>query len=219
MTRRLLPFQPTLDLLAQRWGSAGPLLAGFPLLARGRPLPVAEIADATGADVHRIEEALDAARCERDARGRLIDLYGLTLTPTLHRLEIGSRALFSCCALWAHVIPKLVATTVRVESVDPLRREIVRLWLSSGGIERVEPAGAAASLAVARREAIAASVGAAFCSQVRHFVSRDSAEEFAAARPSCDVLDLAELQEAADYLHAAIWTAAGARARPGPGPG
>ncbi len=60
------------------------------------------------------------------------------------------------------------------------------------------------------REAIAADVGAAFCSQVRHFVSGDSAEEFAAARPGCHAVELGELQEAADRLHRSIWSAIGA---------
>ena len=114
-------FTPTIQLLARRWADAGVLLPAFPLLARGQPLEIDEIAAASGIAVDRVTRALDAARCERDAKGRLIDLYGLTLTPTHHRLEIGHKVLFSCCALWAHVIPKLVDSTVRVESVDPLR--------------------------------------------------------------------------------------------------
>ena len=56
----------TLDLLAARWGSAGPLLAGFPLLARGRAVEVEEIAAAAGAEAEQVELASDAARCERD---------------------------------------------------------------------------------------------------------------------------------------------------------
>ncbi len=205
--KRLRPFRPTIELLAARWGNAGPLLRGFPLLARGKPLPVEAIAEATGTKVDLVERAVDAARCERDARGRVIDLYGMSLTPTLHRLEIDSKILFSCCALWAHVIPKLVAATVRVESVDPIQREVVRLSVSAEGIESVGPAGSAATLAIATQEAIEADVYDAFCCQVRHFVSRESAEEFAAARSSRHVLEPSELQAAADLLHEAIWGA------------
>ena len=205
--KRLRPFRPTIELLADRWRDAGPLLRGFPLLARGRPIPVEAIAEATGARVDLVDRALAVARCERDARGRLIDLYGMSLTPTLHRLEIDGKILFSCCALWAHVIPKLVAATVRVESVDPIRREVVRVSVSTEGIESVDPAASAATLAIATKEAIEADVGDAFCCQVRHFVSRESAEEFAAARSSCHVLELSELQAAADLLHESIWSA------------
>ena len=204
---RLQRFQPTLDLLASRWGEAGPLLPGFPLLAQGRPLPVEEIAKATGAEVGEIEAAVDAARCERDAQRRLIDLFGLMLTPTHHRLEIGDKVLFSCCALWAHVIPKLVDSRVWVESVDPRRHELVRLSISHASVESADPPGAAATLALATQETIEADVSRAFCSQVRHFVSRESAEEFAAGLPTCHAVELAELQEAAELLHRAIWSA------------
>jgi len=171
-------------------------------------LTIEEIAAASGTTAERITNALAAARSERDAEGRIIDLYGLTLRPTLHRLEIGPKTLFSCCALWAHVIPKLVTTTVRIEAVDPIRREIVRLSVSPEGIDVVDPADSVATLVVTTREAIDANVSRAFCSQVRHFVSRESARQFAAARPSCHPVTLAELHRAADELHDGISRAA-----------
>ena len=71
----------------------------------------------------------------------------------------------------------------------------------------MDPAGSAATLAIATKEAIEADVGDAFCCQERHFVSRESAEEFAAARSSRHVLELSELQAAADLLHESIWGA------------
>ena len=207
---RLRTFRPTLDLLANRWSDAGPLLPAFPLLARGGPLSVDEIARAAGVEARRVGRALEAARCERDAEGRVLELYGLTLTPTSQRLEIQGKVLFACCALWAHVIPKLVDATVRIESVDPVRQEVVRLSLTPHGVESADPTGCAATLAVAQKEAITTDVGGAFCSHVRHHVSRESAEEFAAAGPTRHAVGLAELQEAADYLYGAIWRAAGA---------
>ena len=197
----------TIHSLASRWGLAGPLLPGFPLLAQGRPVTVEEIATAAGTGIDQVEKAVDAARCERDAEGRLVDLYGMTLTPALHRLEIDDKILFSCCALWAHVIPKLVDTTVRIESIDPIRRELVRLSVSPSGVESADPPEAVASLSVASREALDTDVCAAFCCQVRHFVSRESAKEFTTGKPTCQVVELSELQEAADLLHQAIWSA------------
>ena len=197
---------PTIELLAERWSGAGPLLPGFALLAQGRPVTVAEIAAAAGVDISQVESSLEAARCERDSRGHLIDLYGLTLTPTHHRLTIGNKILFGCCALWAHVIPKLVDARIKIESVDPYRHESIRLLVSADGIESATPSTASATLALANREGIDADVSAAFCAQVRHFVSRESAEEFAAGLPTCHVISLSELQEAADFLYQSIWS-------------
>lgn len=205
-----LEISSTIELLARRWTGAGSLLPAFKLLAAGRPLEVGEVAEASGSTVEKVAKALDAARSERDARSRLVDLYGLSLAPTLHRLEIDGKFLHSCCALWAHVIPKLVDRRVTIESIDPVRRSLVRLSVSPDRVESTEPLGAVATIAVATQEAIDADVGAAFCSQVRHFASRGSAEEFAAERPTCQVLTLAELQDAAGQLHEAIWSATGA---------
>lgn len=204
-----MPYGMTLHLLAARWRDAATLLPAFRLLAQGRPLAVEEIARASGVTDERVSHAIAAARCGRDADGRIVDLYGLRLAPTLHRLEIGHKVLFSCCALWAHVIPKLVDATVRVESVDPVCREIVRLSLSPERVQSADPAESAGTLALATREAIDADVGEAFCSHARHFVSHDSAQQFAAARPSRHPVTLAELHQAADELYNAIVNARG----------
>ncbi|MEE8583407.1 MAG: organomercurial lyase, partial [Acidobacteriota bacterium] len=107
----------TIDLLADRWEGAGPLLACFPLLAQGEPLPIGRIAEAAGVDIQLIEQALRTARCKCDENGCLTDLFGMSLEPTHHRLEIEGRVVFSCCALWAHVIPRLVERWAEVESV------------------------------------------------------------------------------------------------------
>lgn len=208
LTEQLDRFAPTLELLAERWRSSGPLLVhGIPLLARGRPVSVEEIALAANTDPGAVERAVGSARCKRDARGRLIDLYGLTLTPTLHRLTIDGKVLFGCCALWAHVIPKLVDRPVKVESVDPIRRELVHLALSPKAIESVDPPGAVATLAVASQEALDRDVCEAWCCQVAHFVSQQSAEELAAGRPTCHVVELAELRRASERFHQAIRSA------------
>jgi alkylmercury lyase len=200
-------FEATIEHLARRWMGARPLLPAFALLSRGEPLEVSEIAAATGTGIERIEEALASARCTRDGGGRVIDLFGMTLTPTQHRLDIGPATTFGCCALWAHTIPRLVGLTARVESEDPMSGEPVHLSISPNGLESVETHGAVAVLAVAEPQAIETNVAAAFCSHVRHFASRETAMRFAAVAPSRHVVELAQLDEAARSLHGAILSA------------
>lgn len=204
----LQEIEATIARLAERWKDAGILLPAFPLLARGKPLPVEDIAKASGASLQEVQQALDSGRCERDSQGVLVDLYGMSLSPTLHRVEVAKKIIYSCCALWTHVIPKLVQQTVRVESVDPVQREIVRLTITPSGIHSVEPADAVATLAVAEASEIRADVCAAFCCQVRHFVSRESAEQFIARPgPQRHIVELNELQEASGLLFQSIWKA------------
>jgi len=177
----------------------------FPLLATGEALEIDRVSQATGVPAADIERAAAAGRCKRDAEGRLVDLYGMTLAPTLHRVEVDSKIVYSCCALWAHVIPKLIGAAVKVESVDPLRREVIRLSINSKGVQAVDPSGAMATMVVSSEEEVSDDVCSSFCCQVRHFVSRESAEEFAKGSPARQVVDLAQLQEEADNLYRAIW--------------
>ena len=204
MREPIRQFDSTIRCLAERWSGAGLLLSGIPLLARGEPLTVGQIANAVGVNDHEVEEALAKARCAFNESGRLIDLFGMTLAPTYHRLEIEGKAVFSCCALWAHVIPKLVDREVLVESVDPQSREIVRLEIAPGKVQSVNPGTAIATMAVADAASIEQDVGAAFCRHVRHFASSDSAQKFATGSPSCRVVDVDELHEVAAQLFEAI---------------
>ncbi len=197
-------FDSTIRCLAERWSDAGLLLASFPLLARGEPLTVGQIANAVGVDDHEVEAALSKARCAFNDSGRLIDLFGMRLTPGYHRVEIDGKAVFSCCALWAHVIPKLIDRVVLIESVDPQSRELVRLEIAPGKVQSIDPGTALATMAVADAVSIEQDVGLAFCRHVRHFASSNSAHEFAAGSRSCRVVDIEQLHEIATQLYQAI---------------
>lgn len=209
MKELIRQFDSTIHRLADRWAGAGPLLPGFPLLAQGTPLTASQIADVAGVSVHEIEQALKKARCAFDESGHLIDLFGMMLAPTYHRLEIGGKVVFSCCALWAHVIPRLVDREVLVESVDPYNRNLVRLVIAPEKIKSVDPVGAMATMAVAETASLEQDVGTAFCRHVQHFGSPDSARKFAEEAPSRRVVSVEELNEIAAQLHSAIWEGTG----------
>lgn len=196
----------TIQHLAVAWREAKVLLPLFPLLTKGEPLEIDRASQATGVSATEIERAAAAGRCKRDSEGRLVDLYGMTLVPTLHRIEVDSRIVYSCCALWAHVIPKLIGQGIEVQSVDPIRRELIRLSIDPTGVEAVEPVGAAATMVISNEEEISDDVRASFCHQVRHFVSPESAREFARESSECEVVELDRFQDAADHLYRAIWS-------------
>ena len=207
-------FSETIDLLAARWSAAGTLLPGFRLLAEGQPLPIAQLAAETGVEIDSLRELLVSVRSEFDERGRLVDLFGMTLQQTPHRLEIESKVVFSCCALWAHVIPRLIDRTVGVHSTDPASKELVHLLISPDGIESVEPVDAMATMAAANERDIAADVCAAFCCQVKHFVSRENAQLFASGSSRRSVVTVDELHELGSDFYMAIRAGLARRTRP-----
>jgi alkylmercury lyase len=176
------------------------------MLAEGKPLAIDQLAAETGVEVDPLRELLVSVRSRFDEQGRLVDLFGMTLEPTPHRLEIESNVVFSCCALWAHVIPKLINRRIGVRSTDPVSEEPVQLRISPGGIEFVAPAHAMATMAVANARDIAADVGAAFCSHVNHFTSGENAEAFAAEHDSREVMTIDQLHGLGSTFYQAIRT-------------
>lgn len=147
---------------------------------------------------------LDAARCERDKHGCLIDLFGMTLRQTSISLEIEEKSVYSCCALWAVMIPKLVRKKVVVRSTDPMCNEPIHLVASPDAIEIVDPPGTMATLAVADASVLAAGIGPAFCSQCRYFSSQQSAGRFVRTSNRGFIVSLKELHEAGRDLLCAI---------------
>jgi alkylmercury lyase len=197
----------TIAHLAARWGRADKtiLRAVFPLLAEGKPVPVERITEAAGAAPSRVESALELGRAERDAKGRVVELSGLMLSPTMHRVEIGDIALFSCCALLAQLVPLLMGRPVRVESVDPVSRRLVMLDIAPEGVIAVEPQEAVGSFIVTEPGGVAHDVGSNFCRHVHHFASPDSAIAFTADDRRRYTLEIDRLHEAARMLYRAAW--------------
>jgi len=197
-------FDATVQLLASRWRSAGPLWPGFALLAEGRPVEPARLAETCGLGIDELDKLLNAVRSRRDERGRLLDLFGMTLEPTQHQLTIDGAIVFACCALWSQVVPKLVGRTVTVESVDPVDESCILLVVSPDGVDSTDPVDAEATMAIATMQGIAGDVGAAFCSHVKHFRSHQNAERFARQNAERQVVSIAALDAIGRQLLTAI---------------
>ncbi|UCF19309.1 MAG: hypothetical protein JSU87_15485 [Gemmatimonadota bacterium] len=197
----------TIGHLAARWARADKQILRhvFPLLAEGQPVTLARISEAAGSPPAMVEAALELGRAERDAEGRVMELSGLMLSPTMHRVEIGDVALFSCCALLAQLAPMLVGRSVKVESIDPMSRRVVRLVITPQGVAAVEPSEAVASFVVTEPAGMAEDVSATFCRHVHHFASSESAATFVAADRRRYPLEIGELNEAAEMLYRKAW--------------
>ena len=197
----------TIGHLAARWAKADKriLRQVFPLLAEGQPVPVARISEVTGSPTSMVEAALESGRAERDEEGRVVELSGLMLSPTMHRVMIGDVALFSCCALLAELVPALIDRPVSVESIDPMSRRVVRLVITPEGVADVEPEEAVGSFVLTEAGDMAADVGAYFCRHVHHFASSDSAKAFVGADHRRYAIAIADLYDAAQMLFREAW--------------
>ncbi|UCH11295.1 MAG: hypothetical protein JSU61_05240, partial [Fidelibacterota bacterium] len=190
-----------------RWEQADKsiLRAIFPLLASGDPVTVERIARATGAEVAVIQTALQVGRADRNSKGWVTELFGITTLPTTHRVEIKGVVLYSCCALVAQMVPMLVDQPARIETVDPISRRLVRVELSPTRLVGIEPPQAWGTLVRTELEAMQLNVGEAFCNHIHNFSSQKTAEQFAGQDERRYILKMEEFHDVARQLTRAIW--------------
>ena len=124
------------------------------LLATRQPVEASMLAALTGAEVLKVDNALDglarAGRIDRDDRGRVLGSAGLTIADGPHGLEVDGHSFRTWCAFDALGIPAALAADGRVEtlcgvcgrtiSVDvragqPAPHPAPRLWLAAGGAD------------------------------------------------------------------------------------
>ena len=111
----------TIEHLTTRWARAdtAALKHVFPLLGEGRPVSLDRLAESSGMSTELAAQAVASGRVTLDGNGDIIELFGVTLTSTPRHVRADGLSLFSCCALVAHVVPRLLGRTVRVRAVGP----------------------------------------------------------------------------------------------------
>lgn len=111
----------TLDPTALDFSDAIARRAFRPLLDSPQPLTAATLAGEADSDERRVVQLLSAlkaaGRVELDERGQLVGIYGLTLRPTQHRLQIRGNSYFVWCAFDAVGIPAALGESASVTSI------------------------------------------------------------------------------------------------------
>lgn len=204
---RRLAVSDTLSHIAARWAHADKRVLHFvfPLLAKGKPVTVAQITEVAHATPAAVEKALELGRAGLDPDGRVVELSGLTLNPTMHRVQIGDVALFSCCALLAQLTSLLVDDSVRIDSVDPVSRRVVRIVVEPGSVTAIDPPEAMSSFVATDASSMLRNVSDSFCRHVQYFASSETASEFIEADDRRYALGIPNLHEAARLLFKEVW--------------
>jgi hypothetical protein len=207
MSTNLEEISMTIDHIASRWEQADKLILRklFPLLAEGKPISPSLFAQVVEKDVDTAEKALQIGRADRDVYGRVIELFGVMLIPTPHRIMVEDVALFSCCALVSQMIPLLMGKNVTIESVDPVNNKVVRIKMSPSNIFSVDPKDSVATFVITNREEVLKDVRSAFCSHVRHCIDTETATNFIHLNPKRYIVGIDQLHEIAQRLQTIVW--------------
>ncbi|ATA57906.1 alkylmercury lyase [Variovorax boronicumulans] len=154
-------------------------------LAKGSPVPVRVLAEASGRSLDQVDAVLRRAPdIEYDPAGNIVG-YGITLRQTLHAFEVEGRELFTWCALDTLMFPAIIGKAAQVRSLCPETGMPVSLTVAPHDLCVVEPADAAVSFAVPQ-----AGIRQSFCCQVHFFASRADGDRWALRHPEVEVVSV-----------------------------
>ncbi|MEJ7704370.1 MAG: organomercurial lyase [Geodermatophilaceae bacterium] len=118
-------------------------------LARGRPVAVEDLAQATGRSPAEVRDGLAGlADTEYDDLGRVVG-HGITLRPTPHQFTVDGQRLYTWCALDTLIFPTVLGQAATVASPTPGTGELVRLAVDpAAGVTELDPATAVVSVLI-----------------------------------------------------------------------
>ncbi len=183
---------PTLEPAEQRL-----VLQLYRMLLAGRPVAIADLATAVGADVGFVEGALGGwPGVFRDRKGRIVGFWGLAIRGMPHRLTTDQGDITTWCALDPLIIAPLVTEVARVESADPVSGQPIRLTVTPEGVRDLAPSEARVSM-LAPDGPFGHDVVESFCHFVHFFASEYTAQRWVTDHPGTFLLTVDEAFEVA----------------------
>ncbi len=166
----------------------------YRLLAKGEPVAVETLADIVQLASDDIETILDQwYGVFRDDEKRITGFWGLALSETRYRFEVGGRTLHTWCAWDSLFIPEILQKSARVESTCPVTGDKIRLTVTPEGVHAVDPPGAVMSVVLPERAKIEENVVRNFCHYVHFFSSAEAGSQWVSEN---DGTFIASMQEA-----------------------
>ena len=166
------------------------------LLQHGKPVAPEELATATGLAIGVAVKLASRLGAEFDNEGNLVG-WGLTLVPTPHKYRANGHDLYAWCAGDTISFPSILNHTAVIESPDPISGEIVRLTVTPGGIEDLNPGSAVVSWSL---ESDLDNIRGSFCNLTHYFASRETAAQYVSDHPGLVIVPVESVFEAAGKL-------------------
>lgn len=168
-------------------------LAVYQLLARGKPVAVTELVEATSFTSQKIEELITlvpSSAYERQADGAIAGFIGLTTNETVHEFAIADHFLYTWCVFDAIFLPALLKTDALLTTTCPATtREIKILIRPSNALPITQP-NPVMSIIAPDHDACCADLRGAFCEHVNFFVDQSSYSKWSKLSDAGDALSL-----------------------------
>lgn len=168
-------------------------LTAHRLLAEGRPVPLASLAQAAGLsgdEARRLLESIPASAYEANDAGEITGFVGLSIAPANHEFLAGGNKLYTWCVFDALFLPELLQQNAVLRTRCPATEQIIELQLSPGRIIDAAPASAVMSILDPDHDACCDNLRGAFCDHVNMFASEDGFAQWANARGNAACVSL-----------------------------
>jgi alkylmercury lyase len=150
----------TQEEIDQRVMGFGALVRGIAVAGAVTPEEFGRSTSLSTTQASELFSSLAAFGLERDEAERIVGA-ALTTRRTPHAIRIAGKPLFAWCALDTLFIPGLLGEVGVVESTCPVSQAPVRLTVTPGGVETVDPPGAVLSVVLPAISSSSASTGPA----------------------------------------------------------
>ena len=179
-------------------------LATYRELAEAGVATVAAIAERSGLDAGRVEDALAGWRAVfRADNGDVVGFLGLTGAEMPNRVRFGEAERSAWCAWDTLFLPAVVGRPAHVRSVDPVTGTTIELDVAEDATtSNLSHPGAVLSFREPPPEGLTDDVQKAFCHYVHFFESERTAASWVAEHPGTFVMSLEEGAELARRANA-----------------
>lgn len=182
---------PALDRFEQRLS-----LEMYRLLSEGQPVARKVLAERLQAPSEAIDRILDGwPGVFSDSARRVVGYWGLSILAAYtspHQLTINGQRLSAWCAWDTLFLPHLLGKTAEVESQSPCIAGVVKLIVTSSGVDRVEPEDVHVSFLMPDAVDAQKDIVSSFCHFVHFFPSRSAGDAWAAQHPGTFILSVEE---------------------------
>ncbi|HZP94626.1 MAG TPA: alkylmercury lyase MerB [Burkholderiales bacterium] len=176
----------------------------YRLLAGGRSVSPARLASSLNRPVEDIQRVLGRwPGVFYDDAGAVIGFWGLTVKEMRQRLELNGNTVYAWCAWDTLFLPALLDATANIASRCAQTGEPVRLTVSPGRIESVDPASVVVSFLEPDESELRENVTKSFCHFVHFFRDHEAGKRWVARHPGMFLLTLEEAFDIGRRVNAA----------------
>lgn len=175
------------------------------LLADGKPVTAAALAEATGMDVAGAASYIESAkRYGIQVEDGAVVGAALTLRPTQHRFRVRGNDLYAWCGFDTLFLPIVLGERAEVASTCPATGTEIRLTVEPDGtVSESKPSTTAVAIVGENVTSSCSAVGpdSEVCTQMPFFASREAGERWLTDHPGVAVVDL---DQATDVARASV---------------